>query len=53
MAVGGFKRARKAALRGFERGLAEMGVPPAAIKQLVSAYPDLDLKESTNRRRDA
>jgi len=39
------KRSRRAAIRGFERGLAQMGVPSSAIEELASAYPDIDLKE--------
>ena len=40
----GLTRARKQAVRGFREGLADCGLPPAAIEELAEAYPSLDLR---------
>lgn len=35
--------ARRQALGGFRRGLAEQGVPPQAIEELCATYPFINL----------
>ena len=45
-----FARFRRAAVRGFRRGLEEAGVPPEAAADLTGSYPDFDLKAAISRR---
>ena len=42
--------ARRKAVRGFRRGLAEMGLAPDVIDQLSREYPSLDLKSVLSAR---
>ena len=46
-----FARFRRAAVRGFRRGLEEAGVPPEAAAKLAASYPDFDLQAAIGRRR--
>ena len=47
----GLSRSRAAALRGFRQGLAEMGVPPEAVKELARHYPELPWGRAVTQRR--
>jgi hypothetical protein len=43
--VAGLRRARRAALAGFRRGLTEAGVPEEAAAALAEAYPTFQVGE--------
>jgi len=44
-ALGGFAGARRKAMKGFRRGLMEMGVPADAAAELTRVYPRVSLKD--------
>ena len=49
VAVAALRGSRKRALQGFRQGLAEMGLPEDAIRELSRSYPALSLKGASPR----
>ena len=46
------RRSRRRAVRSFRKALAQTGLPPQAVEELVEVYPDLPLRDLIPRRAD-